>query len=209
MGINLVKGQNIDMGLQKLRFDMEWKASDTADDFDLDASAWLLGKNGKLVDDDHLVFYNSEFKMEPSSATGKPVARTFKNPIDWCTCKSGSVWNEGDDLDGDDDGDGADGETINVDLSKVSASVDSILITVTIHNAEENRQNFGMVEDSVIRVTDAVTGEEICKYELDEDFSTETALEFGKLYRRGNSWKFKALGSASAGEMQGLVNKYA
>ena len=105
--------------------------------------------------------------------------------------------------------DGGDDETLNVDLTKVSQQVQEIIFTATIYKAEERKQNFGQVRNSYIRIYDAKTNVEIARYDLDEDFSIETAVEFGRLYRRGTEWKFEAMGLGNKGGLQSLVHKYA
>ena len=102
-----------------------------------------------------------------------------------------------------------DDETLNVDLSKVDPRVTEIIFTATIYKAAERRQNFGQVHNSYIRLYNAITNEEIARYDLDEDFSIETAIEFGRIYRRGSEWRFEALGLGNKGGMQALVDKYA
>ena len=101
-----------------------------------------------------------------------------------------------------------DDETLNVDLSKVDPKITEIIFTATIYKAAERKQNFGQVHNSYIRIYNAVNNEEIARYDLDEDFSIETAVEFGRLYRRGSEWKFEALGLGNKGGMQALVDKY-
>lgn len=152
--------------------------------FDLDASAFMLGESGRIPTDEYFVFYNNQ-----------------KSP-------DGSVESTGDDLTGG-NSDGGDDETINVDLSKVDPKIQEIVFTATIYKAEERRQNFGQVRNSYIRIYDAKTNAEIARYDLDEDFSIETAVEFGRLYRRGDEWKFEAMGIGNKGGLQSLVNKYA
>ena len=105
--------------------------------------------------------------------------------------------------------DGGDDETLNVDLTKVSPQIQEIIFTATIYKAEERRQNFGQVRNSYIRIYDAKTDTEIARYDLDEDFSVETAVEFGRLYRHNGEWKFEAIGNCNKGGLQALVNKYA
>ncbi|MGQ3088248.1 TerD family protein, partial [Flavobacterium sp.] len=104
------------------------------------------------------------------------------------------------------DGDGDD-ESINVDLSKVDPRVSEICIVVTIHDAEARKQNFGQVRNSFVRIVDA-NGTELVKYELEEDFSIETAVEFGRIYKRNNEWKFEAVGVGQRGGLQEYLNKY-
>jgi len=97
---------------------------------------------------------------------------------------------------------------VKVDLSKIDAKVAEICIVVTIHEAEARRQNFGQVRNSFIRIFDAVTNQEILKYELEEDFSIETAVEFGRIYKREGKWKFEAVGVGMKGGLQDYLNKY-
>lgn len=185
--INLEKGQRISMDkdLTLVGVGLGWDPNEgTGYDFDLDASAFMLGESGRIPTDEYFVFYNNQ-----------------KSP-------DGSVESTGDDLTGG-NSDGGDDETINVDLSKVDPKIQEIVFTATIYKAEERRQNFGQVRNSYIRIYDAKTNAEIARYDLDEDFSIETAVEFGRLYRRGDEWKFEAMGIGNKGGLQSLVNKYA
>lgn len=183
MAINLVKGQRIDVGLSKVGVGLGWDPNDgTGADFDLDASAFMLGDNKKLPKDEFFVFYN--------------------NPVS----PDGAIESSGDDLTGG-NSDGDD-ETLTVDLTKVDPQIQEIIFTVTIHEAEQRRQNFGQVRNSFIRIYNANTNEEIAKYELEEDFSIETAVEFGRLYKRGGEWKFEAMGIGYKGGLQYFVDKY-
>lgn len=185
--INLEKGQRISMdkGLTLVGVGLGWDPNEgTGYDFDLDASAFMLGESGRIPTDEYFVFYNNQ-----------------KSP-------DGSVESTGDDLTGG-NSDGGDDETINVDLSKVDPKIQEIVFTATIYKAEERRQNFGQVRNSYIRIYDAKTNAEIARYDLDEDFSIETAVESGRLYRRGDEWKFEAMGIGNKGGLQSLVNKYA
>lgn len=185
MAINLQKGQRIEIGLKKVGVGLGWDPNEsTGYDFDLDASAFMLGANKKLPADEFFVFYNNQ-----------------KSP-------DGAVESSGDDLTGG-NSDGGDDETLTVDLSKVDLRVNEILFTATIHDAENRRQNFGQVRNSYIRIYNALTDEEIAKYDLDEDFSVETAVEFGRLYRRNGEWKFEAIGNGFKGGLEYFVNKYA
>lgn len=184
MAINLQKGQRIEIGLQKVGVGLGWNPNEGSGfDFDLDASAFMLGANKKLPQDEFLVFYNNQ-----------------KSP-------DGAVESSGDDQTGG-NSDGGDDETLTVDLSKVDARVQEIVFTVTIHEAEQRKQNFGQVRDSYVRIYNAITNEEIAKYELEEDFSIETAVEFGRLYRKGGEWKFEAMGIGYKGGLQYFVDKY-
>ena len=143
----------------------------------------MLGENKKLPADEFFVFYNNQQSPD------------------------GAVESSGDDLTGG-NSDGGDDETLTVDLTKVDPRIQEIVFTVTIHEADVRRQNFGQVHNSYIRIYNALTNEEIAKYDLDEDFSIETAVEFGRLYRRNGEWKFEAMGNGYKGGLQYFVNKY-
>ena len=183
--INLQKGQRIEIGLSKVGVGLGWDPNEsTGFDFDLDASAFMLGSNKKLPQDEYFVFYNNQ-----------------KSP-------DGAVESSGDDLTGG-NSDGGDDETLTVDLTKVDSRIEEIIFTVTIHDAIARKQNFGQVHNSYIRIYNATTNEEIARYDLDEDFSIETAVEFGRLYKRGSEWKFEAMGIGYKGGLQYFVDKYA
>ena len=182
--INLQKGQRIEIGLSKVGVGLGWDPNQsTGYDFDLDASAFMLGEDGKLPQDEFFVFYNNP--LSPDQA----------------------VESSGDDMTGG-NSDGGDDETLSVDLTKIDARIKEIVFTVTIHKAEERRQNFGQVRNSYIRIYNAVSNEEIARYDLDEDFSVETAVEFGRLYKRNGEWKFEAVGQGYKGGLQFFVDKY-
>lgn len=183
MAISLEKGQRVGLGLQKVGIGLGWDPNDgTGADFDLDASAFMIASGGKLVSDSHLVFYNN------------------------LTSPDGAVASSGDDQTGGNSS--GDDETLTVDFTKVDPKVAEIIIVVTIHDFESRRQNFGQVRNSFIRIYDGASNEEICKYELDEDFSIETAVEFGRLYKKGNEWKFEAVGKGYSGGLGFFVGKY-
>lgn len=183
MAINLQKGQRIEIGLSKVGVGLGWDPNEgTGFDFDLDASAFMVGANKKLPKDDFFVFYNNTLSPD------------------------GAVETTGDDLTGG-SSDGDD-ETLKIDLSKVDPQIEEIIFTVTIHEADTRHQNFGQVHNSFIRIYNAQTNEEIAKYELDEDFSVETAVEFGRLYKRNGEWKFEAMGVGYKGGLQYFVDKY-
>jgi tellurium resistance protein TerD len=183
MAINLQKGQRENLDAPKFTIGLGWdtNSSSTGTDFDLDASLFLLGDNKKIISDEHFVFYNNLISPD------------------------GAVEHTGDNLTGDGDGDD---EQVKVDLSKINPKVAEICIVVTIHEAESRRQNFGQVRNSFIRIFDAVTNQEILKYELEEDFSIETAVEFGRIYKREGKWKFEAVGVGMKGGLQDYLNKY-
>lgn len=182
--INLQKGQRIEIGLSKVGVGLGWDPNQsTGYDFDLDASAFMLNASKKIPADEYFVFYNNPLSPDKS------------------------VESSGDDLTGGNSADGDD-EILTVDLQKVDASIQEIIFTVTIHEADLRKQNFGQVHNSYIRIYNANTNEEIARYDLDEDFSVETAVEFGRLYRRGGEWKFEALGIGYKGGLQYFVDKY-
>ena len=188
MPISLKKGQKVSLtkdnpGLKKVVVGLGWdvNAFDTGGDFDLDAAAFLLGDSGKVADSDDFVFYRN------------------------LTHSSGSVVHQGDNLTGIGDGDD---EQIKVDLSKVPDSVTKIAFTVTIYEAEQRRQNFGQVSNAFIRIVDETTNTELIRYDLGEDFSIETAVVVGELYRHNGEWKFNAIGSGFQGGLAALCGHY-
>jgi len=183
MAINLQKGQREVISIPKFTIGLGWDTNNSAtgSSFDLDASVFIMGENKKLLSDSHFVFYNN-----------------LKSP-------DGAVEHSGDNLTGAGDGDD---EQIKIDLTRIDASVAEICIVVTIHEAEARRQNFGQVRNSFIRVFDATTNNDILKHELEEDFSIETAVEFGRIYKRNNEWKFEAVGIGMKGGLQDYLNKY-
>jgi len=188
MGINLSKGGRIDLSkeapsLKKVALGLGWSTndSDTGVDFDLDVSLFMLGNNGKVPKDDYFIFYNN--KQSPD----------------------GSVVHQGDNQTGAGNGDD---ETVFIELDKIDDQIEELVVVVTIDKAEERRQNFGQVSNSFIRLYDIDTNNEIAKYELDEDFSTELAIEFGKLYKKSGSWRFQAAGVGFNAGLQGFVDKF-
>lgn len=183
MAINLQKGQRESINAPKFTIGLGWDTnnSSTGGSFDLDASVFILGENKRLLSDSHFIFYNN-----------------LKSP-------DGSVEHTGDNLTGDGDGDD---EQIVVELSKIDANASEICVVVTIHEAEARKQNFGQVRNSYVRIFDSNTNSEILKYELDEDFSVETAVEFGRIYRKNGEWKFEAVGSGMKGGLEDYLNKY-
>ena len=175
--INLEKGGRASVKIPRFTVGLGWDINDTSTghDFDLDASAFMLGENGKLPADEFFVFYNN--LISPDEA----------------------LEHTGDNLTGEGEGDD---ESIEIDLTKIDPRIKEICFVVTIHKADERRQNFGQVRNAFIRIYNTDTGEEILRYDLDEDFSVETAVEFGSLYKRNGEWKFRAIG---AGQKAGLA----
>ncbi|KUJ51077.1 TerD family protein [Chryseobacterium sp. JAH] len=183
MAINLQKGQRENINAPKFTIGLGWDINNTSTGgaFDLDASLFLLDDNKKLVSDNHFIFYNN--LESPDKA----------------------VIHSGDNLTGDGEGDD---EQIKIDLTKIDAAVKEITVVVTIHDADTRRQNFGQVRNSFIRIFNTDTNEEILKYELDEDFSIETAVEFGRIYNRNGEWKFEAVGSGQRDGLEKFVSMY-
>ncbi|WP_212005074.1 TerD family protein [Chitinophaga sp. HK235] len=183
MAINLQKGQRQAINAPKFTIGLGWdtNASSTGTSFDLDASIFVMGENKKILSDQHFIFYNNLVSPD------------------------GAVEHTGDNLTGEGSGDD---EQIKIDLSKVDPRVTEICVVVTIHEADARRQNFGQVRNSYVRVFDSVTNEVILKYELEEDFSIETAVEFGRIYKRNDEWKFEAVGVGMKGGLQDYLNKY-
>lgn len=188
MAINLSKGQKIDLtktnpGLKNILAGLGWDTNkyDGGKDFDLDASVFMTGASGKVEQEKNFVFYN--------------------NPQD----PAGSVVYGGDNRTGDGDGDD---ETVKIDLSKVPADVEKISFTVTIHEAKERGQNFGQVSNAYIRIVNAENDEELIRYDLGEDFSVETAIVVGELYRHNGEWKFAAVGSGFQDGLAGLCRNF-
>ncbi|MDO5580815.1 MAG: TerD family protein [Planctomycetia bacterium] len=183
MAINLQKGQRVVVGLQHLTLGLGWDPAESGTEFDLDASVCMLNDGKKIPSDKFFVFYNN-----------------LSSPDGACS-------STGDDRTGGNSEDGDD-EQIIVDLSKVSPEVTSMVFSVSIHDAVARKQNFGQVQNSYIRILNTDTEEELCKYELSEDFSVQTAIEFGRLYLHNGEWKFEATGIGHEDGLQGIVNKY-
>ena len=216
MAISLVKGQRLelDKGLTQLKVEMGWSV-DGNTTYDLDASTFLLGELGQIEHEADFVFYGSKNRIEAKDErgntiydeTGKPVTR----PISLDRSVIGSI----DDLGTDDDDTGEGSEEIDIDLTKTAPNVREILFTVSIYFNPNNpsdpqrKYNFGQVRNAFIQIRDTVNGEVICRYDLDEDFSIDKGVEFGRLYRRGSEWKFQAVGEGHADGLGAICNKYA
>ena len=188
MPINLTKGQKVDLtkgnpGLTSIMVGLGWdvNAFDSGAAFDLDAAAFMLGENATCPTEKDFIFYGN-----------------LKHT-------SESVEHMGDNLTGEGDGDD---EQIKVDLSKIPANISKIAFTVTIYDAESRRQNFGQVSNSFIRIVDNSNGQELIRYDLGEDFSIETAVVVGELYRNNGEWKFNAIGSGFQGGLAALCGHY-
>lgn len=188
MPINLSKGQKVSLskespGLKHILVGLGWdiNAFDTGGDFDLDASAFILGDSGKAAQDADFVFYGN------------------------LTDPSGAVSHKGDNLTGEGEGDD---EQIEIDLTKMPPSATRVAFTVTIYDAEQRRQNFGQVSNAFCRIVDMDSGRELVRFDLGEDFSIETAIVVGELYKQGTEWKFNAIGSGFQGGLKALTAHY-
>ncbi|SFR65362.1 TerD family protein [Anaeromicropila populeti] len=188
MPVCLQKGQKVSLtkdnpGLSKVVVGLGWDVNqfDTGGSFDLDTAAFLLTDSGKVSRSEDFVFFGN-----------------LNHP-------SGSVQHMGDNLTGAGDGDD---EQMKINLSVIPENITKIAFTVTIYEAEQRRQNFGQINNAFIRIYDEVTGDELLRYDLGEDFSIETAAVFGELYKNGNEWKFNAIGSGFQGGLAALCANY-
>ena len=188
MPINLSKGQKVDLtkgnaGLDSILVGLGWDTNkyDGGHEFDLDVSVFMTGDNGKVENETNFVFYN--------------------NPQDG----AGSVIYSGDNRTGEGEGDD---ESVKVTLSKVTANVQKISFTVTIHEADARGQNFGQVSNAYIRIVDTAKNEELLRYDLGEDYSIETAIVVAELYRHNGEWKFAAVGSGFQGGLAALCRNF-
>lgn len=187
MGVTLAKGGNVSLtkaapNLTTVLVGLGWDArATTGAAFDLDASALLCGSTGKVIGDEYFVFYNN-----------------LKSP-------EGAVEHTGDNLTG--EGDGDDEELI-VDLTRVPAEVERVVFPVSIYDAEVRGQTFGQVRNAYIRIVNRADGQELARYDLTEDASSETAMIFGELYRYQGEWKFRAVGQGYASGLRGIALDY-
>lgn len=190
MAINLQKGQRVslDNSMKLALVGLGWDTNryDGGADFDLDASAFLLGENGKLLRDDDFVFYNN------------------------LNGRDGAVVHTGDNLTGDGDGDD---EVIMIDFTKIPREIKKIAICVTIHDAEARRQNFGQVSNAYIRIAKLrdefdTVGEPVLKFDLEEEFSIETALVVAEIYNRNGEWKFNAVAAGYQGGLEAICRSF-
>jgi len=187
MAVSLVKGGNVSLSktapsLKRILIGLGWDAKATdGDDFDLDASAFLLAENGKVKGDDDFIFYNQLLS------------------------KCGSVEHTGDNRTGDGDGDD---EALKINLDKVPTSIKRIVIGVTIHEADARKQNFGQVSDAFMRIVNLDNDIEIARFDLAEDYSTETAMIFGEVYNHNGEWKFKAVGQGFSGGLESMCRQF-
>ena len=187
MSVSLAKGGNVSLtkeapGLTSVIVGVGWDVrATTGADFDLDASALMLGANGKVLSDRHFVFFNN------------------------LTSPDGTVEHTGDNLTGEGEGDD---EQVKVNLAAMAPEVEKIVFPVTIYDADARRQSFGQVANAFIRVVNADGDREITRFDLSEDASTETAMLFGELYRHGSDWKFRAIGQGYASDLHGIAKDF-
>lgn len=185
--INLSKGAKVDLTktnptVQAFKVGLGWNPNTAVGGtFDVDVSAFILGEDGKRVSDNHFVFYNN-----------------LKSPNDF-------VVHNGDNRTGEGEGDD---EALVVDFSKAIAGEKKVVFVVTIHEAAAKNQNFGQISGSYIRICNNETGEEILKFDLNEDYSVETAVVFGELYEKDGEWKFAAIGTGMKGGLEDYLNQY-
>ncbi|MCE7081354.1 TerD family protein [Streptomyces sp. ST2-7A] len=189
MAVSLSKGGNVSLtkeapNLTAVTVGLGWEArTTTGADFDLDASALLVNAGGKVISDQHFIFFNN-----------------LKSP-------DGTVEHLGDELVGG-SGAGGDEEEVNVELAGMSPEVDKVVFPVSIYDAENRHQNFGQVRNAYIRIINRADGVELARYDLSEDASSETAMVFGELYRHGTEWKFRAIGQGYASGLRGIALDY-
>jgi tellurium resistance protein TerD len=187
MAISLSKGSRINLskeapGLSKLMLGLGWDARITdGKDFDADVSVLMLGEDGKAIGDQGFVFYGAK--------------------VSGC----GSVTHNGDNTTGEGDGDD---ETLDVKLDDIPENVSKLLVAVTIHEAAERGQNFGQIENAYIRMVNQDGGEDIARYDLSEDYSTETCLIFAELYKKDGQWRAQAKGEGFAGGLGDFLTSY-
>jgi tellurium resistance protein TerD len=187
MGVSLVKGGNVSLtkeapGLTAIAVGLGWDLrTTTGTDFDLDASAIGVNANKTVATDKHFVFFNN-----------------LKSP-------DGAIEHTGDNLTGEGDGDD---EVINVNLSGLGSEIEGVVFPVSIYDADNRGQSFGQVRNAYIRVVNQANGQEIARYDLTEDASTETAMVFGELYRNGTDWKFRAVGQGYASGLSGIARDF-
>ena len=187
MGVSLGKGGNVSLtkaapDLRAVSVGLGWDVrTTTGQAFDLDASALLLGTDGRVLSDGHFVFYNN-----------------LASP-------DGSVVHTGDNRTGEGEGDD---EVVDVQLDAVPPQCQRIVFAVSIHDADARRQNFGQIHNAFIRVVNADDDEELVRFDLTEDASTETAMVFGEVYRRGEEWKFRAVGAGYASGLRGIAQDF-
>lgn len=186
MSIELTKGERFNLSKEtpdfsKIAIALGWQVSQTAQNCDIDASVFMLGADGRIPDEKYFVFYNN------------------------LTSPDGAVRHSGDSRNGQIDGDD---ETVYLDLSKINSAIQEIVFVVTIHEGQEKNQSFSQVTNAFIRLYNSETGSQIFRYDLNQKFSQETALEFGRLYKKNGEWRFQAVGQGYNAGLQSFVDKY-
>ena len=186
MSIELTKGERFNLSqkvpnFNKLAIALGWQVSQTAQNCDIDASVFMLAADGRIPDEKYFVFYNNLKSLD------------------------GSLKHSGDNRTGQGEGDD---ETIYVDLAKVNPAIQEMVFVVTIHEGQEKQQNFSQIKNAFIRLYSQETKSELARYELKEAFSEETALEFGRLYKKDGEWRFQAAGQGYKAGLQSFVDKY-
>ncbi|MEG5163244.1 TerD family protein [Microcoleus sp. AT3-A2] len=186
MGIQLTKGERLNLSkaapdLKHVAIGLGWDVSQVGPSYDIDASVFMLGAAGKIIHEKYFVFYNNLKSLD------------------------GSLRHSGDNRTGQGEDDD---ETIYVDLTKVKIAIEQIVFVVTIHEGLEKNQNFSQVKNAFIRLYNQETGVELARYDLKEAFSQETALEFGRLYRKDLAWRFQAVGEGYNAGLQSFVDRY-
>ena len=186
MSIELTKGERFNLyqevpNFNKLAIALGWQVSQTAQNYDIDASVFMLGADGRIPDEKYFVFYNN------------------------LTSPDGAVRHSGDNTTGQIEGDD---ETVYLDLSKINSAIQEIVFVVTVHDGQAKNQNFSQVINAFIRLYNSETGSELFKYNLKEVFAQETALEFGRLYQKNGEWRFQAVGQGYNAGLQSFVDKY-
>ncbi|WP_293353848.1 MULTISPECIES: pentapeptide repeat-containing protein [unclassified Microcoleus] len=186
MTIELTKGERFNLSKEspdfnKIAIALGWQVSQTAQNCDIDASVFMLAADGRIPDEKYFVFYNN------------------------LTSPDGSVRHSGDSRNGQVEGDD---ETVYVDLSKINSAIQEIVFVVTLHEGKEKNQSFSLVTNAFIRLYNSETGSELVRYNLNQIFSQETALEFGRLYQKNGEWRFQAVGQGYNAGLQSFVDKY-
>ena len=186
MSIELTKGERFNLSQEvpnfnKLAIALGWQVSQTAQNCDIDASVFMLGADGRIPDEKYFVFYNN------------------------LTSPDGAVRHSGDSRNGQIEGDD---ETVYVDLSKINSAIQEIVFVVTLHEVQEKNQSFSQVTNAFIRLYNSETESELVRYNLNQIFSEETALEFGRLYQKNGEWRFQAVGQGYNAGLQSFVDKY-
>jgi tellurium resistance protein TerD len=183
MAVSLKKGGNVslsktDPSLKKIHIGLGWQ-----DGFDLDVAAFMVTENGKVRRDEDFIFFNQLISL------------------------CGSVMHTGDDRVGGGD-EGGDNEALIIDFDKVPEAIRRVIVCANIDDAELRKQNFGQVDNAFMRIVNLDNDVEIARFDLSEDYSTETAMIFGEVYRHNDEWKFKAVGQGFAGGLESLCEKF-